>query len=48
MTKQEVIQQLTSLKRHCESFDAVDDDIWHSDLEALDKAIKILEVTPIE
>lgn len=48
MTKQEVIEQLESLKRHCESFDAVDDDIWHSDVEALEKAINILEVTPLE
>ena len=48
MTKQELIYQLTSLKRHCESFKAEDDDIWKADIEALEKAIKILEVTPLE
>lgn len=48
MTKEDMIYQLKSLKDHCKSFRETDDDIWQSDVEALDKAIKILEVTPLE
>lgn len=50
MTKQETINQLKSLKKHCESMTDYEDssDIWNCDVEALEKAIKIIEVTPLE
>lgn len=53
MTKQEVIEQLESLMDNSKSFirEKEDDefnDIWKRDIQALEKAIKILEVTPLE
>lgn len=50
MTKEEVIDQLESIKRHCESM--VDEnevhDIWRADTIALKIAIEIIKKQPSE
>ena len=48
MSKEEVIEQLKSLKSHCEDFADVagvldEDNIWNKDVKALEYAIKVLE-----
>lgn len=43
MTKQEIIEQLKSLKSHCEDFRDGEDSVWAKDVEALDAAIEALE-----
>ena len=42
MTKQEIIEQLKSLKSHCEDFRDGEDSVWAKDVEALDSAIEAL------
>lgn len=42
MTLSELIHQLESLKEHCEELIMDSNDIWFKDVEALNKAIKIL------
>ena len=42
MTKQEIIEQLKSLKNHCEDFKDGEDSVWAKDVEALDSAIEAL------
>lgn len=43
MTNQEIIEQLESLKSHCEDFKNEEDCVWSKDVEALDRAIEALE-----
>lgn len=43
MIKQEIIEQLKSLKSHCEDFRDGEDSVWAKDVEALDAAIEALE-----
>ena len=43
MTNQEIIEQLKSLKSHCEDFRDDEDCVWSKDVEALEKAIEALE-----
>lgn len=43
MTNQEIIEQLKSLKSHCEDFRDGDDSVWAKDVEALGSAIEALE-----
>lgn len=43
MTNQEIIEQLKSLKSHCEAFKNEEDCVWSKDVEALDRAIEALE-----
>lgn len=43
MTNQEIIEQLESLKSHCEDFREDEECIWAKDVKALDKAIEVLE-----
>lgn len=42
MNIQQAIEQLQSLKRHCQSMESSDFDIWGQDVEALDFAIECL------
>ena len=42
MIKQEIIEQLKSLKIHCEDFRDGEDSVWAKDVEALDSAIEAL------
>ena len=42
MTKREIIEQLKSLKSHCEDFREDEESIWAKDVEALDSAIEAL------
>ena len=42
MTNQEIIEQLESLKIHCEDFRDGEDSVWAKDVEALDSAIEAL------
>lgn len=43
MTEREIIEQLKSLKSHCEDFRDGEDSVWAKDIEALDMAIEALE-----
>lgn len=43
MTNQEIIEQLESLKSHCEDFKNEEDCVWSKDVEVLDRAIEALE-----
>ena len=45
MTKEEVIEQLESIKDHCKDFADIEepDRIWHKDIAALTIAIKIIK-----
>lgn len=43
MTNQEIIEQLESLKIHCEDFRDNEDCVWSKDVEALNGAIEALE-----
>lgn len=43
MTNQEIIEQLKSLKSHCEDFRNDEYCVWSKDVEALEKAIEALE-----
>ena len=43
MINQEIIEQLESLKSHCEDFREDEECVWAKDVEALDKAIEALE-----
>ena len=43
MTEREIIEQLKSLKSHCEDFRDEEDSVWAKDVEALDSAIEALE-----
>lgn len=43
MNIQQAIEQLQSLKRHCQSMESSDFDIWGQDVEALDFAINIIK-----
>lgn len=45
MTKEEVIEQLESLKNNSESFATIEEpnSIWHKDIAALTIAIKIIK-----
>lgn len=43
MTNKEIIEQLKSLKSHCEDFRDGEDSVWAKDVEALDAAIEALE-----
>lgn len=43
MTNQEIIEQLKSLKSHCEDFRDEEDCVWSKDVEALDWAIEAVE-----
>ena len=42
MTEREIIEQLKSLKSHCEDFRDEEDSVWAKDVEALDSAIEAL------
>lgn len=42
MTNQEIIEQLKSLKSHCEDFRNDEYCVWSKDVEALKKAIEAL------
>ena len=42
MTEREIIEQLKSLKSHCEDFRDGEDSVWAKDIEALDSAIEAL------
>lgn len=42
MTTKEIIEQLKSLKSHCEDFREDEDSVWAKDVEALDGAIEEL------
>lgn len=43
MTNQEIIEQLKSLKSHCEDFREDGECVWDKDVEALDRAIEALK-----
>lgn len=43
MTNQEIIEQLKSLKCHCEDFRDNEDCVWSKDVESLNGAIEALE-----
>ncbi|MDO4486050.1 MAG: hypothetical protein Q4C46_05570 [Bacillota bacterium] len=42
MTNKEIIEQLKSLKSHCEDFREDEESVWAKDVEALDSAIEAL------
>ena len=48
MTKEEVIEQLESIKDHCKDSADIEepDSIWHKDIAALTIAIKIIKKDP--
>ena len=43
MNIQQAIEQIQFLKRHCQSMESSDFDIWGQDVEALDFAINIIK-----
>ena len=46
MTKEQIINQLKSLKAHCKDFvdEEEEDSIWKKDVEALGNAIEMLDL----